>query len=46
MNLVRTAAADMADRQLIDVVQRGEVVTGRDWHGPVRLRIRAETDSG
>ena len=45
MDLVRSVAADMADRQLIDVLQRGEVVTGRDWHGPVRLRSRAETDT-
>lgn len=45
MDLVRSVAADMADRQLIDVVQRGEVLSGRDWHGPVRLRSRAETDT-
>ena len=44
MDLVRTVAADMAARQLIDVMQRGEVITRRDWHGPVRLRSRAETD--
>ncbi|MGY6500747.1 MAG: DUF3253 domain-containing protein [Acidimicrobiales bacterium] len=42
MDLVRTVAADMAEKQLIDVVQRGHVVQGRDWHGPVRLRSRAE----
>lgn len=40
MDLVRTVAADMADRELIDVLQRGKVVRGRDWHGPVRLRSR------
>ena len=45
MDLVRSVAADMAARQLIDVLQRGEVVTGRDWRGPVRLRSRAETDT-
>jgi hypothetical protein len=45
MELVRTVAADMADRQLIDVTQRGEVLTGRNWRGPVRLRSRAETDA-
>lgn len=46
MDLVRSVAADMADRQLIDVLQRGDVVTGRDWHGPVRLRSRAATHPG
>ena len=46
MDLVRSVAADMADRQVIDVMQRGKVVTGRDWRGPVRLRSRAETDTG
>ena len=45
MDLVRTVAADMAEQQLIEVVQRGEVVTGREWHGPVRLRSRAVTDT-
>ncbi len=45
MDLVRSVAANMADRQLIDVVQRGEVLSGRDWHGPVRLRSLAENDT-
>jgi hypothetical protein len=45
MDLVRSVAADMADRQLIDVLQRGEVLSGRDWRGPVRLRSRAEPDT-
>ncbi len=45
MDLVRSVAADMADRQLIDVLQRGEFLSGRDWHGPVRLRSCAETDT-
>jgi hypothetical protein len=31
----------MAERELIDVTQRGERVTGRSWRGPVRLRRRA-----
>jgi hypothetical protein len=45
MDLVRSVAADMADRQLIDVLQRGDVVSGRERRGPVRLRSRAETDT-
>jgi hypothetical protein len=40
MDLVRQVAADMADRHLIDVTQRGESVAGRDWRGPVRIRSR------
>lgn len=40
MGLVREVAADMAERELIDVTQRGELVTGRSWRGPVRLRRR------
>ena len=44
MDLVRTVAAGMAEKKLIDVVQRGEVVQGRDWRGPVRLRSRDEID--
>jgi hypothetical protein len=46
MDVVRDVAADMADRGLIDVMQRGEVVRGREWHGPVRLRSRPHTDTG
>ena len=41
MDVVRQVAADMADRHLIDVTQRGEVVLSRPWRGPVRLRRRA-----
>lgn len=40
MDLVRDVAADMAARRLIDVTQRGEILTGRTWRGPVRLRRR------
>ena len=40
MDLVRQVAADMADRQLIEVTQRGKVVAGSNWRGPVRLRKR------
>lgn len=46
MDLVRSVAADLAEQQMIDVMQRGEVVTGREWRGPVRLRSRADTPSG
>lgn len=45
MDLVRSVAADMADRQLITVLQRGEVVSGRDWRGPVRLRSCAQPET-
>ena len=38
MGLVREVAADMAERRLIEVTQRGEVVTGPTWRGPIRLR--------
>lgn len=41
MDVVRQVAADMADRHLIDVTQRGTVLpTDRPWRGPVRLRRR------
>jgi hypothetical protein len=38
MDLVREVAADMAERHVIEVTQRGEPVAGREWRGPVRLR--------
>jgi hypothetical protein len=44
MDLVRQVAAEMAERGLIDVTQRGVVVTDAVWHGPVRLRSRARAD--
>ena len=41
LDVVRDVAADMAERSVIEVTQRGEPVRGRDWRGPVRLRRRA-----
>ena len=42
MDVVRAVAADMAERGVIDVTQRGVPVVGRSWRGPVRLRRRAD----
>ena len=38
MDLVRDVAAEMADRHQIRITQRGTVVAGRNWRGPVRIR--------
>jgi hypothetical protein len=38
MDLVRDVAADMAGRDLIEITQKGSVVHGDSWRGPVRLR--------
>lgn len=38
MDVVRHVAADMAERQLIAITQRGTTVVGPNWRGPVRFR--------
>lgn len=43
MALVRDVAADLADGGHIDVTQRGAVLAGRAWSGPVRFRRRVDT---
>ena len=40
MEDTRDVARRMADCGLIDICQRGEVVTGTQWKGPIRLRLR------
>ncbi len=39
MPAVRARAAEMADRGVLEVTQRGEVVDARTARGPVRLRL-------
>ncbi len=41
MPAVRARAAEMADRGVLEVTQRGEVVDARAARGPVRLRLPA-----
>jgi len=38
MPLVREAAVGLAERNLIEITQRGRVVDGRITRGPIRLR--------
>ena len=42
MDLVRAVATDMAERKLVDVIQRGKVLVGNNWRGPIRIRNHAE----
>ena len=42
MGLVRAVATDMAERKLVDLMQRGNVVVGDNWRGPIRIRSHAE----
>jgi hypothetical protein len=46
MDLARLVATDMAARHLIEITQRGSVLEGTGWRGPVRLRKREGPDDG
>jgi hypothetical protein len=41
MRPVRTVAATLADRGVLEATQHGEIVDIRDVRGPVRLRLRS-----
>ncbi len=43
MDSVRNAAAAMADRDEIEITQRGAVVDARIAQGPIRLRARTSS---
>lgn len=44
METVRAIGADLADEGQIDVVQKGRVVDSRTAKGPIRYRVRLDSD--